>query len=117
MLEWTARWLRSRPASRPLLVCLALIMIAAPISIRADEATIHFDIKAQRLSEALMAFGAQTGAIVIAPSKLTSSKISTPVTGLLTREQALTRMLQGTGLRYETNSDGTILIVRAPRHR
>jgi iron complex outermembrane receptor protein len=114
MLGAIARWIRDRSTSGQVLVCLAL-MIAAPVAVRADEATMHFEIKAQPLSEALMAFGVQTGAIVIASSKLTSSKISKPVTGQLTRQEALTRMLQGTGLKFETNANGTILIVRAPR--
>ena len=115
MLETIARWIRDRSTSGPMLVCLVLIMIAAPVTVRADEATMHFEIKAQPLAEALMAFGVQTGAIVIASSKLTSSKISKPVTGQLTRQEALTRMLQGTGLKFETSASGTILIVRASR--
>ena len=114
MLEATARWIWDRSTSGPMLVCLALILIAAPVAVRADEATMHFEIKAQPLSEALMAFGVQTGAIVIASSKLTSSKFSKPVTGKLTRQEALTRMLQGTGLRFEISASGAILIVRAP---
>ena len=114
MLETIARWIRDRSTGGPMLVCLVLIMIA-PVTVRADEATMHFEIKAQPLSEALMAFGVQTGAIVIASSKLTSSKISKPVTGQLTRQEALTRMLQGTGLKFETSANGTILIVRAPQ--
>ena len=114
MLETIARWIRDRSTGGPMLICLVLIMIA-PVTVRADEATMHFEIKAQPLSEALMAFGVQTGAIVIASSKLTSSNISKPVTGQLTRQEALTRMLQGTGLKFETSASGTILIVRAPR--
>lgn len=115
MLGAIARWIRDRSTSRQMVVCLALIVIAAPVAVRADEAAMHFEIKAQPLSEALMAFGVQTGAIVIASSKLTSGKFSKPVTGQLTRQEALIRMLQGTGLKFETNIDGTILIVRAPR--
>ena len=114
MLEATARWIRDRSTSGSMLVCLGLILIAAPLAVRADEATMHFEIRAQPLSEALMAFGVQTGAIVIASSKLTGSKISKPVTGQLTRQEALTRMLQGTGLRFEMSASGAILIVRAP---
>lgn len=115
MLGAIARWIRDRSTSRQMLVYLALIIISAPVAVRADEATMHFEMKAQPLSEALMAFGVQTGSIVIASSKLTSGKMSKPVTGQLTRQEALTRMLQGTGLKFETNANGTILIVRAPR--
>lgn len=113
MLGTMARWVRGRRTRWTMLVCLASMMVVAP-ALHADEtATKHFDIKAQPLSEALMAFGAQTGAIVMASSELTTGKISTPVAGQLTRQEALTRMLQGTGLEYETNANGTILIVRA----
>ena len=114
MLETIACWIRDRSTRYPTLVCLALMMISAPVAVHADAATMHFDIKAQPLSEALMAFGVQTGAIVMASSELTTGKISKPVNGQLTRQEALTRMLQGTGLKFETNDNGTILIVRAP---
>jgi formate/nitrite transporter FocA (FNT family) len=90
-----------------------MMMVASPVVVQADVATTHFDIKAQPLSEALMAFGVQAGAIVMASSELTTGKISKPVAGQLTRQEALTRMLQGTGLKFETNANGTILIVRA----
>ncbi len=109
----TARWVWDRSARWAALTCLALIVVAAPVAVHAEEATKHFDIKAQPLSEALMAFGAQTGAIVMASSALTTGKISKPVTGQLTPQEALTRMLLGTGLRFETSANGTILIVRA----
>ena len=114
MLGTIACWIRDRSMRYPTLVCLALMMVAAPVAVHADTATVHFDIKAQPLSEALMAFGAQTGAIVMASSELTAGKISKPVTGQLTCQDALTRMLQGTGLKFETNANGTFLIVRAP---
>jgi iron complex outermembrane recepter protein len=113
MLGPIAWWIRDRSTRCPMLVCLALIMVAAPLAIHADEATLHFDIKAQSLSEALMEFGVQTGAIVMASSELTAGKTSKPVTGQLTRQEALIRLLQGTGLKSETNANGSILIVRA----
>jgi hypothetical protein len=108
-----AQWLRDRSTRGALLACLALIVAMIPVGGHAEEATKHFDIKAQPLSEALMAYGAQTGAIVMASSELTTGKVSKPVAGQLTPQDALTRMLQGTGLRFETSANGTILIVRA----
>jgi hemoglobin/transferrin/lactoferrin receptor protein len=95
-------------------LCLALLMVTAPVAIRADEPVKHFDIKAQPLAEALMAFGAQTGAIVMASSELTTGKTSRPVSGQLSPREALVRLLQGTGLKFETSANGTILIVREP---
>src|ERR1700691_426566 len=95
------------------LACFAFIVVALPVAGHAQGATKRFDINAQPLSEALMAFGAQTGAIVMASSELTTGKISKPVTGQLTPQEGLTRMLQGTGLKLETSPNGTILIVKA----
>jgi iron complex outermembrane receptor protein len=106
-----ARRVRDLSTRGVLLACFAFI-VALPIAAHAEEATKRFDIKAQPLSEALMAFGAQTGAIVMASSELTTGKISKPVTGQLAPQEALTRMLQGTGLTFETGPNGTILIVR-----
>ncbi len=114
MFATVARWFRARSAPCAALVCLVSIAIAAPRTINAEESAGHFDIKAQPLSEALMAFGAQTGAIVLASSTLTTGKTSRPVKGQLAAQDALTRMLLGTGLKFETTSNGAILIVRAP---
>jgi hypothetical protein len=109
-----AWWIRNRSARWATLGCLALMLVADPVVVHAEEVTKQFDIKAQPLSEALMAFGAQTGAIVMVSSELTTGKISKPVVGQLTRQEALNRMLQGTGLKFEVNANGTILVVRAP---
>lgn len=113
MLARLARGVRDLRARGVMLACFALVVVAPPPAGHAEEATMRFDINAQPLSEALMAFGAQTGAIVMASSVLTTGKISKPVTGQLTVQEALTRMLQGTGLKFETNPNGTILIVKA----
>jgi len=106
------RRIRARSARCVALISLALIVGATPVIVEAGDATAHFDIKAQPLSEALMAFGVQTGTIVMASSELTTGKVSKPVAGELTRQEALNRMLQGSGLKFETNANGTILIVR-----
>ena len=116
MREGTTGGVQARSLRRGMVTCLALILATIPFAGRADEVSKHFDIKAQPLSEALMAFGAQTGAIVMAPSELTAGKTSTPVTGQLTPQEALTRMLLGTGLKFQKTANGTILIVRELTH-
>ena len=113
MLARMARGVRDLLTRGAVLACFAFIVVGLPIAGHAQEATKRFDIKAQPLSEALMAFGALTGAIVMASSELTAGKISEAVTGQLTPHEALTRMLQGTGLKFEMSSNGAILIVRA----
>lgn len=113
MLGRMARRVRDLSTRGVVLVCFVFIVVSLPIAGHADEAIKLFDINAQPLSEALMAFGAQTGAIVMASSELTTGKISKPVTGQLTPQEALSRMLEGTGLKFETSPNGAILIVRA----
>jgi len=113
MLARMTRRVRDLSTLGLVLACLAFIVVTLPIEGHAEEATKNFDIKAQPLSEALMAFGAQIGTIVMASSELTTGKMSKPVTGQLTLREALTRMLQGTGLKFETSPNGTILIVSA----
>jgi hypothetical protein len=108
------RWIRALAIRTSAPLWLVLMLVTAPGASRADEPTKHFDIKAQPLAEALMAFGAQTGAIVMASSELTTGKTSRPVTGQLSPQEALIRILQGTGLKFETSANGTILIVREP---
>jgi hemoglobin/transferrin/lactoferrin receptor protein len=74
------------------------------------EAAVQFDIKAQPLAAALMAFGSQSGVIVAAPSALTRGRISTAVAGTLSLSDALTRMLEGTGLQFSKSDNGTFVI-------
>jgi hypothetical protein len=103
---------RVQGARRAVFVSAVLMFATVALALRADEVTKHFDIKAQPLAQALMAFGAQSGAIVMAPTELTSGKLSTPVSGQLTYSEALARMLRGTGLRFEMTAEGTVVIAR-----
>lgn len=105
--------IRGRSTRGRIVVGLVLMMLIAPVTLRASEPTMQFEIKAEPLSEALMAFGARTRTIVIASSKLTANKVSQPVSGQLSRQEALTQMLKGTGLTFESSANGTFLIVRA----
>jgi iron complex outermembrane recepter protein len=116
MREGTTGGVQARSLRLRVVTCLGLILAMVPFASRAEEALNHFEIKAQPLSEALMAFGAQTGAIVMAPSELTAGKTSRPVTGQLSAQEALTRMLLGTGLKFQKTANGTILIVREFAH-
>src|SRR5882757_755118 len=106
---------RVQGARRAVFVSAVLMFATFALALRADEVTKHFDIKAQPLAQALIAFGAQSGAIVMAPTELTSGKLSVPVSGQLTFSEALTRMLRGTGLRFEMTAEGTVVIAREPR--
>jgi iron complex outermembrane recepter protein len=91
-------------------IFLTLTLGLASAAGLAEEAVVQFDIKAQPLATALMAFGSQSGAIVAAPSALTTGRTSAAVAGNLSLSDALTRMLKGTGLRFSKSDNGTYVI-------
>lgn len=80
----------------------------------ADEQTTagteRFNIRSQPLSLALRAYALQTGEQVVFFSDVTRGHESAPVTGQYTRDQALQRMLQNTGLTYQRLNTKTIAI-------
>jgi outer membrane receptor for ferric coprogen and ferric-rhodotorulic acid len=75
-----------------------------------------FDIPAKSLAEALVEFSRQSDVIVIAPHQMTSGKRSTAVSGTMTMQQAVERLLEGTQLEYVMEGDGSI-VVRAAAER
>lgn len=73
------------------------------------EATREFSIFAQPLSQALKAFGRQSGLQITLAAEATRGVEGRPVSGRLTARQALTRLLAGTGLSYDI-ADGTATV-------
>ena len=63
-------------------------------------ARIRFDIPGQPLQTALLAFGRQAGLQVTVAAATTAGKTAQAVSGSLTAEEALTRLLVGTGLTW-----------------
>ncbi|GGD84501.1 hypothetical protein GCM10011515_00260 [Tsuneonella deserti] len=68
-----------------------------------------YDIPAQDLAGALKAFAVASGREVIAPSETLEGKRSAPVVGQLAPDQAVARLLAGTGLSF-TLVDGAFVI-------
>ena len=93
--------------------------IAAPLAI-ADEKSAtqavatttkeRFDISSQPLSQALRAYALQTGDQVVFFSEVGHGRESAPVSGQFTRDEALRKMLQNTGLTYQRLNTRTIAI-------
>ena len=86
------------------------IAIASP-SIAAGEAE-TFDIAEQTLSKALLEFSEQTDIVVVAPRNLVTGKSATPVKGDMAPSEALSKILDGTGLNYTQGADGGFTIVQ-----
>ncbi|MCG8595777.1 MAG: TonB-dependent receptor, partial [Kiloniellales bacterium] len=63
-------------------------------------ARLRFDIPGQPLRTALLAFGRQAGLQVTVDAATTAGKTAQAVSGSLTAEEALTRLLAGTGLTW-----------------
>lgn len=71
-----------------------------------------FDLPAASLSKALRDVAVQTGRNVIAPDELVQSRQASPLSGTFTAEEAVAKLLEGTGLRYRL-VDGSLVIERA----
>jgi len=85
---------------------------SSSIQIAQMEAERTFDIPAQPLTQALTLFGQQAGLQVTVHGALVRD-ISVPeVRGTMSSEQALNRLLVGSGLTYTMADDGTVAIQR-----
>ncbi|MBR0644851.1 TonB-dependent siderophore receptor [Plastoroseomonas hellenica] len=73
-----------------------------------------FNIPAQSLPRALAAFSRATGVRVLYAEEQPLSVSSQAVSGTLTAEQALARMLAGTGFTYRFANPETVTLVQAP---
>ncbi|MEM9157654.1 MAG: TonB-dependent receptor [Verrucomicrobiota bacterium] len=69
-----------------------------------------FDIKAQLLSKALTDFGLQSGLQISAEAEFTRGKTSEGVKGRMSSADALSRLLQGSGLKFRVSEEDTILV-------
>jgi iron complex outermembrane receptor protein len=72
-----------------------------------------FNISPQPLATAVTAFGQQAGIQISLDAAATRNQKSHGVTGSLTVEAALTRLLDGTGLSYRLVGNGTVIISAA----
>jgi len=73
-------------------------------------ATIHFDIAAQPLADALRAVGSQTNNNILFDPPLVAGRRAPALKADLTTAQALSVLLAGTGLRYKFVNERTIVL-------
>ena len=74
--------------------------------------TISFNIRSQNLGSALAGFADRAGLKLLMQSNIVSGKTNPAVQGTMTREQALGRLLSGSGLNYSIQ--GTTLTIHDP---
>lgn len=91
----------------------AVAMLVAAGQAWADEAgKRHYDISAQPLSSALIALSEQADYVIVAAPQLMRGKEAPAVSGDFSLDEALARLLDGSGLDYEL-APGNRLILRA----
>ncbi|HLL82641.1 MAG TPA: TonB-dependent siderophore receptor [Longimicrobium sp.] len=84
---------------------------STPLSAEAS-ATIRFQIPAQPLADALREFGRQAGVPVRADLAAAAGVRSRPLAGAYTAEEALARLVEGTGLRGFIAENGSARVTR-----
>lgn len=84
---------------------------ATPLSAQAGAAAVAFDIPAGPLPAALAIFGERSGLTLLYPAELARGRLGKGVSGTLTPETALSRLLQGSGLTYRFTGAGTVTLV------
>ena len=87
---------------------------AARAQTAAEAARHDFDIPAQKLADALPAFGRQAGIQVSAHGDLVREAMTGGVSGRLTVAAALDRLLAGTGLGHRLDAGGGVISEAAP---
>ena len=97
---------------------LCVAVAGAPATVQAQDkasrqAATTFDIPAQDLGAALTLFSDRAGLRLLLPSSVVGGKRSAAVSGRLTREAALARLLSGTGLTYRFPDADTVTIIAA----
>lgn len=94
------------PSIKKLAAAIALISTSA----YADSSKYHFDIPAQSLAGALQKLAKQTGAAMLYTEQSTAGKSSKALQGDFTPQEALSKLLLGSGLQYSVANDGTLTL-------
>lgn len=106
--------LMSRLTAYRVALCLFLVGHGFPLHVQAAPADqkIEFDIPAQPLAKALVAYGAATGLEVFYNASLAGGLQSARVTGTMTAETALRVLLQGTDYTARSTGPGAFTILQ-----
>ena len=72
-----------------------------------------YQIRSQTMDKALVDFSLKSGLQVIADGKLTAGVKSPGVSGRYSQEQALQKLLAGTGVKVQSNRNGTVTLEKA----
>lgn len=114
-------WLNSPPVGAGSLA-LSLLLLTGNVVLYAEPAaaqteagmwsgqSVAFEIPAQSLDRALLAYGSETGIQILYDAGLVAGKRSNSVSGHFAPQQGLELLLRGTGLRVRYTSPGAITL-------
>lgn len=91
---------------------VVVAMLCAGPVLAADGESRSFDIRSAQLARALLTFSEQSQWVVVAAADLVAGKTAPEVTGTMSPDEAIKRLLEGSGLQYVKGADGTIRIMR-----
>ncbi|RMB04989.1 TonB-dependent receptor [Eilatimonas milleporae] len=89
---------------------VSLAAVTVGLAAQAQGETQRFRISQGSLQQALVEFTVQSQYQFMATEGLLSGKTVTPVIGVMSREEALQRLLEGTGLTYEIDRQGRVIL-------
>jgi len=95
-----------------LTVTLLLGLVMSVSAVADDTSEIRFDIAPQPLRQALLEFSEQARIQLILAVDTQDIPVSQGVTGVMTAEEALSRLTSGTGLEYHFSSGNTVTVRR-----
>ncbi|MEM9443256.1 MAG: STN domain-containing protein, partial [Pseudomonadota bacterium] len=95
-------------------VCAALVSFA--VSAQSD-AKHPINLPAQALDASLVQLADQTGVNIIAPNEVVDGQSAPAVSGTLSPEDAVRRLIEGTGLRYEITPSGDFVLSQGGLNR
>jgi outer membrane receptor protein involved in Fe transport len=107
--------MQTQGALHALIACAALSVAVLPVQSQPSvPAPLRSDIPAEALPDALAAFARQTGLNVLYVSKVIRDQTSRAVGAGVSAPEALSRLLEGTGLEYEFLTSHSVRILIAP---
>lgn len=86
------------------------VAAAMPVVAQAQSPAVQFRVPAGPLETTLPLFAAQSGEQILYSTDLVAGRQSPGVSGALRTDQALTALLQGTGLRARRTSPNTLVV-------
>ncbi len=105
-----------RHVRHPLVPALAIALGLAgsfgPAAVQAQDTPQRYSIEAQPLGAALTQLALTADRQIMVSPELVEGRTAPALTGAYGLDEALGRLLEGTGLRYRQNADGVILVYR-----